>query len=270
MQSLTNLHPRLCGAIPRYAVLRWTIGGESDCCFWRHFHKLGPCICGCGRLADTYPYGLAQAHLAAQATLPPQTYRELRPHIPSESARAYPGAYYQRPSVGPAHDDVSPCVLCGTGNNCVDHWMRHCLILPITPLLLIGTKALQGIQQIAQQSQHGLALATHLIFHIRKTIHEKGGLADTPTTHPPANNPPLIRATCEQIAGAVVASLATETILHHNITFQPLPEPGCTRLIQTAITRLSPLHLAGQLQASCTLPLPSRPYKKSQREPQYS
>ena len=131
--------------------------------------------------------------------------------------------------------------------------MRHCLIPPITLLLLIGTKALQGIQQIAQQNQHGLALATHLIFHIRKTIHEKGGLADTPTTHPPANSPPLIRTTCEQIAGAVVASLATETILHHNITFQPLPEPGRTRLIQTAIARLSPLHLAGQLHPALAI-----------------
>ena len=131
--------------------------------------------------------------------------------------------------------------------------MRHCLILPITLLILIGTKALKGIQQIAKENQHGLALATHLIFHIRKTIHEKGGLADTPTAHPPANSPPLIRTICEQIAGAVVAPLATETILHHNITFQPLPEPGCTRLIQTAITRLSPLHLAGQLHPALAI-----------------
>ena len=97
--------------------------------------QLGPCICGCERLADTYPYGLAQAPLAehhyaeylnppahihpeydtiAQATLPPQTYSELRAYMPSEAARAYPGAYYQLPSVGPAPDNVSPCVLCGT------------------------------------------------------------------------------------------------------------------------------------------------------------
>ena len=113
----------------------------------------------------------------------------------------------------------------------------HCLVLPSTLLLLIGTKALQGIQQIAQQGQHGLALATHLVFHLRKTIHEKGGLADTPTTHPPPNNPPQLRATCEQIAGAVVAS---ETILHHNIKFQPMPEPGCTPFIQTALAKLAP------------------------------
>ena len=38
-----------------------------------------------------------------------------------------------------------------------------------------------------------------------------------------------------------------KTIMHFQITFQPLPVPGCTRLIQSAVTRLSPLHLAGQL-----------------------
>ena len=81
--------------------------------------------------------------------------------------------------------------------------------IPSTLLLLIDTKALQGIQQRAQQGQHGLALATHLVFHLRKTIHEKGG-----SRHP---NTPQLRATCEQIVGAVVVS---ETILHHNIKFQ--------------------------------------------------
>ena len=55
LQALTNPHLRLCGAIPRYALLRWSIGGESDCAFWKRFHKLGHCVCGCGRLADTYP-----------------------------------------------------------------------------------------------------------------------------------------------------------------------------------------------------------------------
>ena len=99
--------------------------------------------------------------------------------------------------------------------------MRHCLILPITLLILIGTKALKGIQLIATENQHGLALATHLVFHIRKTIHEKGGLADTPTTHPPANSPPHIRTTCEQIAGAVVASLQGA----HGSS--KLPSPDC-------------------------------------------
>ena len=64
LQPLTNLHPWLCGAIPRYALLRWSIGGESDCAFWNRFHKLGHCVCGCGRLADTYPQGLTQAPLA--------------------------------------------------------------------------------------------------------------------------------------------------------------------------------------------------------------
>ena len=57
LQALTNLHPRLCGAIPRYALLCWSIGGESDCAFWTRFHKLGRCVCGCGRLASRTPHG---------------------------------------------------------------------------------------------------------------------------------------------------------------------------------------------------------------------
>ena len=57
LQALTNLHPRLCGAIPRYALLRWAIGGESDCAFWQRFHKLGHCACGCGsRYIPARPY----------------------------------------------------------------------------------------------------------------------------------------------------------------------------------------------------------------------
>ena len=35
--------------------------------------------------------------------------------------------------------------------------------------------------------------------------------------------------------------------------FSPCREPGCTRLIQTAITRLSPLHLAGQLHPALAI-----------------
>ena len=103
------------------------------------------------------------------------------------------------------------------------------------------------------RSQHGPALATQIIFQLRRTIHEKGGLNQVPPAHPEPNSPPVIRAICEQIAGAVVASLATETILHHQITFQPLPAPGCTRLLQSAVTRLSPLHLAGQLHPSLAI-----------------
>ena len=51
-------------ATPRYALFRWAFGRESDCAFWKHFHKLGPCVCGCGRHADSHPQGLTQALLA--------------------------------------------------------------------------------------------------------------------------------------------------------------------------------------------------------------
>ena len=74
-----------------------------------------------------------------------------------------------------------------------------------------------------------------------------------PPAYPESNSPPVIRTICEQLAGAVVASLATETIMHFQITFQPLPAPGCTRRIQSAVTRLLSLHLAGQLHSSLAI-----------------
>ena len=122
LRALTNLHPRLCGPIPRYALLRWSIGGESDGAFWTRFHKLGPCVCGCGKLADSYPQGLTQAPLAehhftdyaplvshlhsdydqiAQSILPLATYTALREDEPSEAAKAYPKVYYQTNTKGP-------------------------------------------------------------------------------------------------------------------------------------------------------------------------
>ena len=189
----------------------------------------------------------------ARSILPLSTYSSLRKHLPSEAARAYPTAYYQTATIGPVADGPATCLLCGKGDNCVDHWMRHCLVLPLTLTLLIGTNALQGIEQIALQDQHGLALATQLIFQLRKLIQEKGGLSEVPPTHPEPNSPPVLRAICEQLAGAVVASLATETIMHHHITFQPLPAPNCTRLTQSAVARLSPLHLAGQLHPALAI-----------------
>ena len=62
-----------------------------------------------------------------------------------------------------------------------------------------------------------------------------------------------LRTIGEHIAGAVVTSLATETILHFNIQFQPHRIIGCTKLVQVKLARLSPLHLAGQLHPSIAI-----------------
>ena len=110
-----------------------------------------------------------------------------------------------------------------------------------------------GIHRIAGLNQHGLALASHLLFQLRKTKHEKGGLSEHPTKKPLPNDPARLRAIAEHIAGAVVASLATETILHFGIQFQPHPIIGCTKLIQVTLARLSPLHLAGQLHPTLAI-----------------
>ena len=124
--------------------------------------------------------------------------------------------------------------------------MRHCLVLPLTLMLLIGTKALQGIEQIAQQDQHGLALATQLLSQLRKLIQEKGGLKCRKHTLSP---------TARRPCGPSVSSSRVQWLQHlppkpsGNTTSlsSPCQPPSCTRLIQSAVTRLSPLHLAGQL-----------------------
>ena len=135
-------------------------------------------------------------HTYTQTTTPSHSthchwrvYTQLRRYAPSEAARAYPHAYYQAATIGPLSHSSTPCVLCGKGDNCVDHWMQHCIVLPLTLTLLIGAQALQGIEQIAQQSQHGLALATQIIFQLRRTIQEKGGLNQVPPAHPEPNSP---------------------------------------------------------------------------------
>ena len=145
LQALTNLHPRLCRAIPRYALLRWSIGGESDCAFWTRFHKLGRCVCGCGRLADTYPQGLTQAPLAehhmaeyqnpaahpdydtiAQHTLPLEVYTQVKHYAPSEAARAYPHAYSRSPTAAlPASCAAKETTVLTTGCDTVSSSPLH-------------------------------------------------------------------------------------------------------------------------------------------------
>ena len=137
LQALTNLHPRLCGAIPRYALLRWAIGGESDGAFWKRFHKLGYCVCGCGKIADTYPQGLAQAPLAehhyaeyinppahihpeydfiAQHTLLPQIYTKVRQYEPVTQPKPTHMPTTKRPQLARSLTAPLPvsCVVKGT------------------------------------------------------------------------------------------------------------------------------------------------------------
>ena len=180
----------------------------------------------------------------------------MRRYAPSEAARAHPHAYYQAATIGSLSHSSTPCVCAAKETR-----RQLCRSLdatlhrppPYTHLAHRCTGATRYRTDRAAKPQHGLALATQIIFQLRRTIHEKGDLDQVPPAHPEPNSPPIIRAIGEQIAGAVVASLATETILHHQITFQPLPAAGCTRLLQCAVTRLSSLHLAGQLHPSLAI-----------------
>lgn len=85
------------------------------------------------------------------------------------------------------------CFSRGKGENCIDHWMRHCMILHLVLLLLLGTEGVHGIHALANKSQHGLAAATHILFHLRRAILEKGGLQELPVGSRLPNDPAGLR-----------------------------------------------------------------------------
>ena len=66
VRSVTAWHaaPSFTWLQALYTALRWAVTGDTDCWFWSHFHRLGPCVSNCGQLADTIPAGLGQAPLA--------------------------------------------------------------------------------------------------------------------------------------------------------------------------------------------------------------
>ena len=74
LQSLPhNATPKTLWSDPEITALRWAITGDTDGWFWSHFHRIGPCVCGCGRLADTYPGGLGQAPAEPQLSIAMQS-----------------------------------------------------------------------------------------------------------------------------------------------------------------------------------------------------
>ena len=78
--------------------------------------------------------------------------------------------FYGAPSVGPVPGEQPPCVLCGLGANCIDHWMRYCMVTHIVLLLLLRERAITGLHQLAEINQHGLALATLTLFHLKPSM----------------------------------------------------------------------------------------------------
>ena len=146
------LHPSLCGSIPWSTALTWAIAGDTDCWFWSHFHRRRPC-CGRGHSTNTYPAGLGLAPLAehhyAEYFNPlvfTPTMRQLRKQSPAATANQVQ-AYISNPLARqfPSQHSVEKV-------NCIGHWMRHCLVLHLVLLLLLGCEGVHGIHALANRS----------------------------------------------------------------------------------------------------------------------
>jgi len=135
---------KIIPAASRLAILGWAIDSDPDSHFRLrpHLTRHTPCRCGCGRLTSLYPEGLSRgsvcsSHLNVNLTwtlfLPRNLPPTLSPRI--SSFPPPPPAHVQFTSR--KHESHSleflprplqlwasqPCVLCGCGDNSVQHWL---------------------------------------------------------------------------------------------------------------------------------------------------
>ena len=164
--TLEALHATPLKAIPsfsRLAILRWIVDSEPDVHFRLrpHFTRSSPCRCGCGKFSSLFPFGfqsgsvhhshfsfpLTWTLLACPSLLSafPRFFREQHPPLPPFTS---PPVWYTRHGLQTASLDIlsppltcwlsHPCILCGRGDNSVQHWLNFCPIPALAGSLLLN------------------------------------------------------------------------------------------------------------------------------------
>ena len=164
--TLETLHATPLKAIPpfsRLAILRWIIDSELDVHFRLrpHFTRSSPCRCGCGKFSSLFPFGFQSgsvhhSHFAFPLTWTllacpsllsafPHFFREQHPPLPPFTS---PPVWYTRQGLETASLDTlppplirwlsHPCILCGRGDNSVQHWLNFCPIPALAGSLLLN------------------------------------------------------------------------------------------------------------------------------------
>ena len=145
LEWLAQMPVSQVGAIPRFAVLRWALGEDPD--LWLPLRgrvsRNSPCA-WCAQSARTYPFGPHKGVLCVNCIgtdpgefvdLPPEALAFLRQHAPASPARAAPLLPIKncaRDTKGPLGDvALTPCVLCQSGSNAIDHWLSYCPVVHI-------------------------------------------------------------------------------------------------------------------------------------------
>ena len=203
--TLDTLHATPVKVIPpfaRLAILRWSIDSEPDLHFRLrpHFTRRTSCRCGCGRYSSLYFEGfragaVATDHLlnSNQWTLISQTFAPSRfdrfsdryPHPPLPLATS---PIWCPRKGAPIHslDHLDPalrswidlpCVLCGHGDNSVQHWMRFCPVPALVGSALLNRPWRTHDWSLRPTfSASRLATIGALWVGTRQFVHERSGL----------------------------------------------------------------------------------------------
>ena len=199
-------------AASRLAILRWAIDSDPDSHFRLrpHLTRHAPCRCGCGRLTSLYPEGLPRGPVCSSHLNPNLTWTLFLPqHLPVPFSHLIsPPLHLPLPvqvhfhsrknTIHPTLDFLpnqlqqwasQPCVLCGCGDNSVQHWLYFCPVPALAGSLLLRTvwkTSLWFLQETLSASR--LSQIAGLWVSTRQFIHERSGLPPPSLDLPPVTS----------------------------------------------------------------------------------
>ena len=203
--TLEALHATPLKAIPsfsRLAILRWIIDSEPDVHFRLrpHFTRSSPCRCGCGKFSSLFPYGfhsgsVHHSHFSFSLTWTllacpslisafPHFFKQRHPPLPSFTSSP---VWYTCKGLEVSSLDIlpppltcwlsQPCVLCGGGDNAVQHWLNFCPIPALAGSLLLNRPWRTRYWYFARSHSLGhRSLIASLWVATRQFVHERSGL----------------------------------------------------------------------------------------------
>ena len=212
--TLEALHATPLKAIPsfsRLAILRWIIDSEPDVHFRLrpHFTRSSPCRCGCGKFSSLFPYGfhsgsVHHSHFSFSLTWTllarpslisafPHFFKQRHPPLPSFTSSP---VWYTRKGLEVSSLDIlpppltcwlsQPCVLCGGGDNAVQHCLNFCPIPALAGSLLLNRPWRTRYWHFARSHSLGhRSLIASLWVATRQFVHERSGLPPPSLVPPP-------------------------------------------------------------------------------------
>ena len=202
----------------RLATLRWSIDSEPDAHFRlrRFLSRRSPCRCGCGIISAFYPDGISNGSLAPTHLTPAISWRLHLPpalppmfshlsNLPAHPPLPAPTRTTWTSRKGHSIASLSlilppseqawahhPCVLCGAGDNSVQHWLLFCPVPAMAGSLLLKTPwKSQTWYLSALLPLNKLALICSLWAATRQVVHERSGLPPPSLALPPASSDSL-------------------------------------------------------------------------------